>query len=386
MKINNIILAVMVLVFISMLIIYPQITFDGATKGMETWLTIVFPSLLPFFIVAEIMISLGVVDFLSALLSPIMRRLFGCSGVSSFVWVMSATSGYPTSARIVSSLLKQKKIPSQEGQKILSFSSTSGPLFMIGAVGIGMLNSPNAGKIIAISHYISAIIIGLIFRSYGQHPRYTKQPRTRQSSVLHKAINSFIRAREDDGRTLGRMLGDSIKSAFETLTMIGGFLILFSVLIHLILNFRLIKLLDNSPLIQGILAGMLEMTTGSMLVCKSSVPISTKIAGICFIIGWSGVSIHFQVFSLLAGRGIRVWLYLMMKLLHGALSAIIGWFIATIIYIGDITVANIPKPRATLSINFISHYSSKILIIAIVSWALVGLISGLAQTNIKAKK
>jgi nucleoside recognition membrane protein YjiH len=86
---------------------------------------------------------------------------------------MSITSGYPTGARLTALFRKQKRITAEEAQRVLSFCSTSGPLFMMGAVAIGMMGSPEGGTIILASHYIAAILIGLAFRFY--HSRDAKR-------------------------------------------------------------------------------------------------------------------------------------------------------------------------------------------------------------------
>ena len=46
------------------MIIHPQATFNGANNGLKTWALILIPSLLPFFIIADVMIELGVLKFL----------------------------------------------------------------------------------------------------------------------------------------------------------------------------------------------------------------------------------------------------------------------------------------------------------------------------------
>jgi len=51
-----------------------------------------------FFIVAELMVSLGFVNFLGVIMEPIMRPLFRLPGCSSLVIVMGFTSGFPIGA------------------------------------------------------------------------------------------------------------------------------------------------------------------------------------------------------------------------------------------------------------------------------------------------
>src|SRR5699024_10821976 len=82
------------------LIIFPSQALEASIHGLNMWWEIVFPSLLPFFIKAVLLISFGVVHFLGVLFEPIMRVLFIVPGVGSFGWIMGMASGYPTGAKI----------------------------------------------------------------------------------------------------------------------------------------------------------------------------------------------------------------------------------------------------------------------------------------------
>ena len=63
---------------------YPKDAFDSAIMGLNLWWNVVFPSLLPFFILSEILMGLGVVHFIGILLEPLMRPIFNVPGVGAF--------------------------------------------------------------------------------------------------------------------------------------------------------------------------------------------------------------------------------------------------------------------------------------------------------------
>jgi len=378
-----------------LIILHPQRSFESALNGLGIWLDIVLPALLPFFIVSEIMIGLGLVDFISVLLNPVMEPLFKCPGSSSFIWVMSITSGYPMGAKLVSSFYQAGKISKDESQRILSFCSTSGPLFMIGAVGIGMLGSSEAGRLIAFSHYTSAIILGLIFRFYNS----SKQEASLRSSkknhnissqrLLSRAFQEMSNARKKEKRSFGELIGDAVRNSMNSLFLIGGFIILFSVILNLLLEIGLIqgiaKVLQTlmpfssyiSSLIHGFCAGMLEVTMGCKTVSDTTVPLYYKIITISFLIGWSGFSIHSQTAGLLGKTSVSLPIYLITKLAHGIISGFISWIVMTFYYNGDIstfyTSPSILTPSTVFSRLNIFSNSIKLLIISFV--ALILLIS-----------
>jgi nucleoside recognition membrane protein YjiH len=56
-------------VFITVALVqYPKDAFDSAIMGLNLWWNVVFPALLPFFILSEILMGLGVVHFIGVLL------------------------------------------------------------------------------------------------------------------------------------------------------------------------------------------------------------------------------------------------------------------------------------------------------------------------------
>lgn len=63
-KSKTIVLALSVIVIAICMIISPKHSIQGALHGIQLWGNVVFPSLFPFFILAEIMISLGIVHFI----------------------------------------------------------------------------------------------------------------------------------------------------------------------------------------------------------------------------------------------------------------------------------------------------------------------------------
>lgn len=128
-----------------LMVVFPSIALCSARKGISLWLSNVLPALLPFFICANFLQDIGVI------------RIFR-SGV--FPFVMSVLSGYPMGAKIVGDLRRDGEISQREAMRLMSFCSTSGPAFMVGAVGAGMLGSGMLGGIIAAAHYAGAFLNG----------------------------------------------------------------------------------------------------------------------------------------------------------------------------------------------------------------------------------
>ena len=130
-----------------LMVIFPQVAMDSARKGISLWASSVLPALLPFFICANFLQNIGVIRYLKS---------------GTFPFLMSVLSGYPMGAKIVGDLRRSSEISVGEAKRLMSFCSTSGPAFLIGAVGTGMLGSGFLGGIIAAAHYLGAADNGMV--------------------------------------------------------------------------------------------------------------------------------------------------------------------------------------------------------------------------------
>lgn len=121
-KIKTIILATSATIMATSLMIFPKEALDASINGLSMWWDVVFPSLLPFFIVSEFLIGFGVVSFLGCLLEPLMRPLFRVPGVGGFVWAMGIASGYPAGAKLTARLRQEKKLTTVEAERLVTLS------------------------------------------------------------------------------------------------------------------------------------------------------------------------------------------------------------------------------------------------------------------------
>ncbi|MGE5614727.1 MAG: sporulation integral membrane protein YlbJ [Bacillota bacterium] len=324
------------ILFIAGLLFFSDMAVDAARNGLKLWAGTVVPALLPFFIAAEIMNSTGFTRVFGTLLEPVMRPLFKVPGSASFAFVMGISSGYPVGAKITSDLRKKGLLTRIEAERLLSFTNNSGPLFIIGAVGTGMCGSPETGAFLLACHLTACITVGLIYRFYGnredQSPKKLRMPG--RSKSFRNVLSGLDAA---ERQNLGTILGEAVKNSVSVILTIGGFIVLFSVIIRILSETGVIRHLAGmlsllfSPLgadgktIEGVLSGLLEITTGTRLVSMADAPPHLKLPALSFIIGWAGLSVHLQVTSIISGTGIRTPPYLLAKFLQGVISAFYTW-------------------------------------------------------------
>ena len=287
-------------IFCILMIAFPSLCVEGSKQALFLWGQTVVPALLPFFICANFMIATGVPNILGRFLEPLIKRIFCVPGEAAFAFVMSITSGYPMGAKIVADLRSNHVFTRAQAERTITFACTSGPLFMLGAVGAGMLLSPKAGWVIALSHYTGAIINGLF---------YGRLIREDGKSLSDRSRNT-VPMKQNTMEILNHAILDSVKS----LIMIGGFMLIFLIGITF---FKAAGLFDY-PLFHG----FLEMTIGcSEVAALKGISIGTVCMMCTAIISWGGLSVQAQSLSFLSKTDIRPWVYFMSRATHMIFAA-----------------------------------------------------------------
>ncbi len=115
------------LLLVALMIIYSEHGFHASQQGLKLFLDVVLPSLLPFFILSEVLLAFGVVHFLGEFFEPLMRPLFNVPGTGSFVLSMGLAAGYPMDAVITAKFRRQGMCTRVEGERMLAFSNTADP-------------------------------------------------------------------------------------------------------------------------------------------------------------------------------------------------------------------------------------------------------------------
>lgn len=284
--------------------------------------------------------NFGLVSFTGVLMEPLMRPLFNVPGCGSFVMCIGYTSGYPIGAMVTARLRSQKLCTRIEAERLISFTNNSSPLFMIVAVSVGMFGHPELAVVIAGSHYLSNLTLGFLMRFYGRHDSETMPVRGYPfGSVFRRALSELGATWEKESRPLGRIISDSVKNAVNSLLAIGGFIILFAVIIKLVTVAGFIDLaaaalgtllcpLGFSPEIMPALAsGFFEMTTGSKMVSEAPAPLIQQIAAVEMLLAWSGLSVIAQVAGMISETDIRMFPFVLARLAHAALAALYAVFL-----------------------------------------------------------
>lgn len=329
---RNRLLAVLALLLTAIVVAYPEVSFRASLDGLKLWLEVVLPALLPFFILADLLMGLGVVHFLGTLLEPLMRPIFKVPGVGGFAWAMGMVAGFPMGAKVTGDLVRANLITTTEGERLLGLTHTASSLFLMGAVAVGMFGRPELGIILATAHYLGAVLVGLCMRF---HKGEETPPAKNQGAYLKRALRTLDQARRNDGRPLGKLFSDTAKTSFISLLMIGGCIMFFSVVVRVLSTAGLLSPLRaglgavlqfigiDASLGDAVLHGFFETTMGTELASRTAAALTAQAAAASLILGWSGLSVHGQVAAMLTGTKVRLAPYFFARLCHALFSAAI---------------------------------------------------------------
>lgn len=313
-------IAIVLVILFTSLLRYPFDVIAASKRGLDIWWGVIFPTLLPFLIVNELLRKYGVVQALGIILDPIMRPLFKVSGHGGYALAIGMTSGMPVGAKVVTQLRLDNLITRTEAERLLTFSNFANPLFIFGAVAIGFYGLPSVGLPLAIAHYAGGIFTGLLMRFYKSGDRPIRVASS--GSLFMRAYYSMHKSRISKTLPFGKIFSDAVQSSVQTLLMIGGFIIVFSVI-----NELLSKLLNNNELLAATIAGIIELSLGSKELGASVEHLFLALLIQSFILGFSGLSIHSQILAIISESDIRYFPFFVSKLIHGVVSGTILFFL-----------------------------------------------------------
>ena len=311
-----------------MLIVFSEHGYHATVSALKLFFEVVFPSLLPFFILSDVLLSTGMVHYLGVWFEPLMRPIFNVPGVGSFVFSMGLAAGYPMDAVLTAKFRKQNLCTKTEGERLLAFSNSADPLFIFGAVAVGMFGQPALGATLALAHYSSVLMVGLTFRFYKRREVVLPGEGIVVRGIHRRAIDAMMRGRVEDGRSLGKVLNEAISDSIATLFLIMSFMVLFAVLIRVLSATGLIHLLEipfgallnilgmSSHLVNASIQGFFEIDLGSAAAAHAAAPLIQRLVVVSGIIAWSGLSVHGQVASVLADTDISMKPYFAARALH----------------------------------------------------------------------
>ncbi len=255
-----------------------------------------------------------------------MKPIFNVPGEGAFPFIMGIITGYPVGAKIVSNLKSNGILSDIESERLIAFTNNSGPLFILGTVGISLFRDSSIGILLLVTHLLSSITVGIIFRWWK-----FKTPQEQQKKTYFKKTKTSL------------SINSAIMQSINTLLLIGGFVVLFSVIISILVNSKIMYVLCNilKPLCNllniptkytfSVLSGLIEVTNGiSNISLVTTKALSTNIIICAFLLGFGGISVVMQVYAIISKSNISIKPYLIGKLLQGIIASFYTYLLLNI--------------------------------------------------------
>lgn len=298
------------------LLFCPKDAVAGASNGLRLCANVIVPSLLPFFVITSLLNDLGLAGFLGRRLEPLMSKLFGVSGCGASAFILGVTGGYPLGASAVADLRSKGAITRDEGENLLAFCNNSGPAFIVGAAGVGVFGSSAAGLLLFGAHVAAAVMTGVLL--------------SKRAAVSPAGAGVFA-----GSIGLAEALPAAVKKSVMAVINICGFVVTFSVLVGILdalgvftaaTGFLAARLHLELHFTRAFLTGLLELGSGiGAMEGMAATPGNLALAS--FILGWGGISVHFQTMSVLADTDLTGRRHILGRLCCAAISAVISFLI-----------------------------------------------------------
>lgn len=347
----RLLLSALILFFIFNMIISPAKFIKEGLNGISAWAFNVLPSVLPFMFFTKALSSLGQMEKLTHPFQRVTKTLFNTPPISFYVFFMAILSGYPVGSKMIADLYMQGKITQEDAYRMSAFCSTSGPMFIIGAVGIGMFKNSLVGYILFLSHILSAFLNGLIYRKLGLKNDYKDKPPKKNISQTTKiqcknklknkddkfsqkntidtqSKNNEIKidlTNQNSDTNLNRAnektpdISEIVLSSTLAILSVGCIITIFFIIIECLSP--IFNLFPEN--ISALLEGIVEITKGCLsLSTLSNIKLAVILAS--FVISFGGISTLLQSITMLRQVKIPIKLFALQKLTHALLSALIS--------------------------------------------------------------
>ena len=299
-KAINYIFTLLALTFRYFLINNNKIVLESVSFSISIWKDNLFPTLFPFLVILSILIDIGSINILGNTIGKPISKLLNISKEGSIVFISSLISGFPTGAKLTTNLVKNKLISINEANRLIMFTSFSNPIFILGFI-YSLIPIKKIIYIILISHTLSGILIGIIFRS-------------------NVELNNTIKENNEkkDYSSFSLIFKNSIIDSLNTMFLLLGIVTIFSLIVSF---FEITFNID--PLTKSILSGILEMTQGIKNISILNISILVKSILITIFISFGGLSIHMQVLSIISETKIKYKQFLLARIIHAILASLL---------------------------------------------------------------
>ncbi len=300
MKKNSLFFGIFIL--IAYALIFPSDAIKATQDALLLWYQKVLPTLLPFAIFSNILISSNCI---TALTSRFFKR-FGKIPVSEdevFVLCTGLLFGFPMGSKNCAELLKKEKISKKEADSLLLMSNHISPAFISGYLLTDQLGLKDLFPVSIALLYGPALLLG--------------------TAGLCKIQMSFHEKKEASRSQINfKIIDAGIMNGCDTLVKIGGYMMLFALI------GAAISKVPMPGMLYVIFMNLLEITNGLHLLALQPLDLRIKYSLAMAFTAFGGLSGIAQTGSMIRGTSLSIRKYVCQKILLSGISFLLAWCIS----------------------------------------------------------
>ena len=255
----------------------------GVLNAMRFCADSLVPSLLIFFVMSDLIVN-AVLSNKNNKLSP-----------KWIAFLLGSTCGFPIGSTICEAFIENGRLDKKSAEKILPFCNNTSPAFVLGAIGVSMLQNKKIGLLL----YVSEIIAAFLLISVVKCNSLTGVTNVQKTDFL----NDFQK---------------SIEKAIKATLKMCGIVCFFSAFLSVITEIGSAKV--------NALAAMLFEIGNGVYACSLFFDKNPMLAVVLlgFTCGWSGLCVHIQIASAAKSVKVKFSRLVLYKFIQGNLTAILS--------------------------------------------------------------
>ena len=281
---------------------YPAVTVSAAANGLVLWFERVIPSLLPFAILSYLIIASDVLSALTQKITPLLKLFYPVSETGSFVVFSGFLFGFPMGSKNCAELLRQNKISQKEAEVLFIITNNISPVFIQSYILEQQLQLSGYFLKSLLILYLPPLILGRFLLPTNTNAIHPSQKKSASRSKINFQI-----------------VDAGIMNGFETLTKIGGYIMIFSILASCFF------MLPFPEPIKICAIGFTELTNGIHLLCTSALPPKHKYVLAMIFTAFGGFSGFAQTSAMIKDTHLSIKKYIYWKVILCIVTGILAY-------------------------------------------------------------
>lgn len=279
-------------------LIHPQEAFLASLSGLTLWFRQVLPTLLPFSILSNLLVSSHLFEEIERKFKKNKPQKYPLSFPEVFIIFCGFLFGFPIGSKLTADMYERNLISKSRAQTLLCFTNNLSPVFLCTFVCQNQLHLPQLTSLLLFVVFFPPFTLGLAQLLSG-----SGQPVNAQKKAASRfCINMKI-------------IDAGILCSFETLIKLCGYIVIFSI------NANMLALCDRLPAtIRCLLTGTLEVTTGIYTLADINFSDERKLLLSVFLLSFGGLSGIAQTNSVINENDLSIKNYCIQKIIYSFVS------------------------------------------------------------------